>query len=199
MIVEEFVRLSQQQVLKLKNYEICSYTYRLSRQYCQNWIRAIDVGSKFGFYSTNLQNDFLHVEAFDMRDKMRWKSLDKKKVNFYCVALGETSGEIEYSGASTGITHADKTTNKALLKTLDSYNFNDVNYIKIDVEGDELSVLKGAKQTLARCRPLIILEQNNVVEDFKKGTKFQARDWLLDNNYKVVDHNGTDDWILQHV
>jgi FkbM family methyltransferase len=43
-------------------------------------------------------------------------------------------------------------------RTLDSYNFEDVNAIKIDVEGSELLVIQGAKDTIDRCRPSVQVE-----------------------------------------
>lgn len=43
-------------------------------------------------------------------------------------------------------------------RTIDSYNFNDVDAIKIDVEGSELFVMQGAKETIERCRPSVQVE-----------------------------------------
>ena len=43
-------------------------------------------------------------------------------------------------------------------RTLDSYNFEDVDAIKIDVEGSELLVVQGAKDTIDRCRPSVQVE-----------------------------------------
>jgi FkbM family methyltransferase len=43
-------------------------------------------------------------------------------------------------------------------RTLDSYNFEDVDAIKIDVEGSELLVMQGAKDTIDRCRPSVQVE-----------------------------------------
>lgn len=43
-------------------------------------------------------------------------------------------------------------------RTIDSYNFNDVDAIKIDVEGSELLVIHGAKDTIDRCRPSVQVE-----------------------------------------
>lgn len=43
-------------------------------------------------------------------------------------------------------------------RTLDSYNFTDVDIIKIDVEGYELNVLEGATQTIANNRPVVQVE-----------------------------------------
>ena len=48
-----------------------------------------------------------------------------------------------------------------ITNTLDSYHFTDVSFIKIDVEGHELSVLEGAKQTILRERPAICFETWN--------------------------------------
>ena len=43
-------------------------------------------------------------------------------------------------------------------RTIDSYNFEDVDAIKIDVEGSELLVMQGAKDTIERCRPSVQVE-----------------------------------------
>ena len=43
-------------------------------------------------------------------------------------------------------------------RTIDSYNFDDVDAIKIDVEGSELLVIQGAKETIDRCRPSVQVE-----------------------------------------
>ena len=43
-------------------------------------------------------------------------------------------------------------------RTIDSYNFDDVDAIKIDVEGSELWVIEGAKDTIDRCRPSVQVE-----------------------------------------
>jgi FkbM family methyltransferase len=43
-------------------------------------------------------------------------------------------------------------------RTIDSYNFEDVDAIKIDVEGSELLVIEGATDTIDRCRPSVQVE-----------------------------------------
>lgn len=43
-------------------------------------------------------------------------------------------------------------------RTIDSYNFEDVDAIKIDVEGSELFVIQGASQTIDRYRPSVQVE-----------------------------------------
>jgi FkbM family methyltransferase len=43
-------------------------------------------------------------------------------------------------------------------RTIDSYNFENVDVIKIDVEGSELFVIEGADATIKRCRPSVQVE-----------------------------------------
>jgi FkbM family methyltransferase len=49
-------------------------------------------------------------------------------------------------------------TQTAEQRTLDSFNFQDVDLIKIDVEGTELFVLQGAVDTIRRCQPVVQVE-----------------------------------------
>lgn len=53
-----------------------------------------------------------------------------------------------------------------------------VDFIKIDVEGMELRVLAGLKQTLSRCKPLIFVEVD-------RANRFEFRSWLRSNGYGV--------------
>lgn len=48
-----------------------------------------------------------------------------------------------------------------LMKTVDSFQFKNVDLIKIDVEGFEMNVLRGAKDTLKKCKFLMIELNNN--------------------------------------
>ena len=43
-------------------------------------------------------------------------------------------------------------------RTIDSYNFDDVDAIKIDVEGSELMVIQGSEQTIKKHRPSVQVE-----------------------------------------
>jgi FkbM family methyltransferase len=58
------------------------------------------------------------------------------------------------------------------LTTLDRFNFQSVDWIKIDVEGFENAVLEGSRATIQRNRPWLLLENN--------GQQEQHRQWLND-------------------
>ena len=63
--------------------------------------------------------------------------------------------------ASASIVKAPPAPAEALrveVRTLDSYSFSDVALIKIDVEGGELDVLRGAVATVAQNSPVLIIE-----------------------------------------
>lgn len=49
-------------------------------------------------------------------------------------------------------------TQDAQMKTLDSFNFQDVDIIKVDTEGTEYWVLQGAKETIEKYQPVIQIE-----------------------------------------
>ena len=42
--------------------------------------------------------------------------------------------------------------------TIDSENFDNVGFLKVDVEQHEREVLRGALQTIQRCRPMVMIE-----------------------------------------
>jgi len=58
----------------------------------------------------------------------------------------------ELGGVSVPVTTVDEVAG--------SLEFDQVDFIKIDVEGGELGVLQGAVDTLARCRPILVFEVN---------------------------------------
>jgi len=65
-------------------------------------------------------------------------------------------------GAVSLLTRADGASCAVDMVSLDSFALDAVRLIKIDVEGMECDVLRGAAQTLQRCRPLLSVECNTV-------------------------------------
>jgi FkbM family methyltransferase len=44
------------------------------------------------------------------------------------------------------------------MRTIDSFCFERVDFIKLDVEGHELNVIRGGVETISRCKPVIFFE-----------------------------------------
>jgi FkbM family methyltransferase len=66
--------------------------------------------------------------------------------------------------------------------TLDQLKLPKIKFIKIDVEGMELDVVLGAKATLARCRPILYVENDRI----EKADALAAR--LLETGYRLWWH-----------
>ena len=65
-------------------------------------------------------------------------------------------------------------------KRLDDYAFSGVGFIKIDVEGHEMCVLRGARETLMRERPNLLVEAS---EEHRPGAVEEVREWLEELGY----------------
>ena len=193
--IEDFKKLTKQQLTKLNNHGLFALTHKKALKYTTQQRRALDVGSKFGFYAEQLVKDFTYVDCFDMRNKMR--NHEHKNIRFQCVAIGNKNNTVTYQGPVIDYI-ADKTKPIGYTKqiTLDSLDYNDVDYIKIDTEGHELKVLQGCEETLKRTHPVIVLEQNDTVVRYGKGVMYDAVEWLRQRDYKLVDHNGLHDCIM---
>ena len=136
---------------------------------------AVDVGANKGVYSRALSELTHTVYAFEPNPKM-YKILcsgKTKKTKAYQVALSDQSGIAKlliphnlekdtYSnqGASLSSTKVSGL-HRAIeveSKTLDSYDLKNIGFLKIDVEGFELSVIEGASQTIAFNKPTMLVE-----------------------------------------
>jgi len=76
--------------------------------------------------------------------------------------------------------HSYVVKNEINTRTLDSYNFNNITLIKIDVEAHELEVLMGAKETITRNKPVIF------VEDLSYGWPHMFESNRFDSFFKSV-------------
>ena len=149
------------------DYEL--HDFKLAMTHPTNFRVAIDIGAHVGFWSCRLAEKFQTVLSFEPIPD-HFECLQKNTENLlnnqiFNVALSNTEKQVfmsqafENSGMSSVI---DEETNLCIdAKTLDSFNLNDIDFIKIDVEGHEHEVLEGAKDTLNRCRPVLFIEVLN--------------------------------------
>lgn len=128
---------------------------------------AVDIGAHVGLWSWFLARDFKDLAAFEPCEAHRecWHAnmQDRKNAELFCNALGETASlvnlETRTAGSSGDTQIVPGGKGKISMATLDSFNLRDVDFIKIDTEGYELGVLRGAEKTLLACKPCVIVEQ----------------------------------------
>ncbi len=68
------------------------------------------------------------------------------------------------------------------MRTLDDFALADVTAIKLDAEGAEYEILRGARETLLRCRPVLTLE---VEERHRQGSTYAVPAFLDALGYDV--------------
>lgn len=136
---------------------------------------AVDAGANKGVYLFHLSRTFQRVLAFEPLPAMAayLKRAAPQNVRVEPRALSSAAGHAtlrlpsgynELASLEPHSGDADWTTSSQLeehdveLAPLDALGLRDVNLIKIDVEGHELSVLEGARDTLERCRPSLLIE-----------------------------------------
>lgn len=161
----------------------CKLTFRTSKPFIRSFHNAIDIGCRDGEYTRYLQSCFQYVYCFDPRRREAFGyNVDLKRATHFNCALGDAAGTITMYGG-THTPRGVKATSVPCL-TLDSFEFQNVSYIKVDVEGFEEKVLRGGQKTINRDRPVIVIEQNDAILD--GAEKFGAKVWLEQNGYRHV-------------
>lgn len=134
-----------------------------SLKYCKQFRTALDIGAHVGTWSMHLAKKFERVNAFEPLAEHAScfvRNVDMKNVTLFDCALGDKTGsvEMEVPQGSCGGTHV-KGDGDIPLMPLDSFKFENVDFIKIDVEGFEYFVVKGGKRMIRENKPVIIVEQ----------------------------------------
>jgi FkbM family methyltransferase len=152
---------------------------------------AIDIGANFGLYSWHLAKLYSKVIAFEPNPAVARTLIAAKLQNVHLIHEGVSSGSgeaklcIPYSKGlmmagwaslnPQNLPGADRIVELPIhLNSLDSHQFKDVKFIKIDVEGHEIEVLKGAEQTIRSNRPHMIIE---TLDDHLTEVRNLLRTW----------------------
>lgn len=157
---------------------------------------AVDVGGHVGLWSFNLAHDFRHVHAFEPVAAHRecfMKNTEgmegRGSITLHALALGREPGSISITTekGSSGNSFVGGAGDIPMV-TLDSLDLVEVDFMKLDCEGSEENVLRGAITTINRCGPVIIVEQKRNFSSMRFGLKDQgAVDFLKTLGYVVAE------------
>ena len=152
----------------------------------KNKRRFLDIGANVGIYSFHFRKTFKYVDAFEPLEEVSYRlhALQNNSLNVHNVGISNTRGEIKFfipylnGKKSPALASLEKRKGKCeqrsiRVKTIDDYNFKDVDLIKIDVEGHEESVIKGANKTIQETMPILIveIEQRHISKEINKVFK----------------------------
>jgi FkbM family methyltransferase len=145
---------------------------------------CVDAGASYGFLSVPFSFMFEKVYSFEPNpgvvECLRENVAPLSNVEVYSKALSNKNQTtyLEVNAKNvTGIgslrdepTNSHNIIHQVETITLDSLNLVDIDFIKIDVEGHELKVLKGAIQTIEKWRPVVYCEIHSQrdINDYKR-------------------------------
>ena len=162
---------------------------------------AIDVGAHCGYWSQRLSKKFkkvIAIEPVEEHYKCLERNIEKSNnVELVYAAASDFVGTInmevagDNSGKSRIITNSASTDGQtAKTIKIDDLNVEDVDFIKIDVEGHEEKVLLGCVETLKRWKPLLLVEiyeGYDTIEDILKPLGYRM---IASNKYNFIWKHG---------
>jgi len=169
---------------------------------------ALDVGAWYGPWSRRMArraDRVVAIEAHPQLAELLRRSLPAVQVRHG--AASDENGEIELSvppgGPALGLSSVEVRGLPGAVVvprlTIDSLGLRDVRFIKMDVEGHESAALRGAAETIARDRPLILLELEERLQDVERvvgllaswgysGQVRPGRAWIPLADFDLVGH-----------
>lgn len=148
---------------------------------------ALDIGMHVGLWAMHLAKAFNKVIGFEpaqehieclnrnMAGLRNWRVIN--------CALGNRTASVGLNRlpGSTGSTQINESGEGTQLCRLDEFEFDVVDFIKIDVESYEYFVVQGGERTIRTHKPIIVIEQkpntNPAKSDYGRK-QFDARDLL---------------------
>lgn len=148
-----------------------AHKYDAAMKHVTERTTAIDVGGHTGMWSWLMSRDFAQVVAFEpvpLHRKCFEANVEQcKNVTLHPYALGETHGHVQmrtWTEGSSGDTGVDPDVDgDTPMIRLDDMTFERVGLIKIDCEGYEANVVRGARDTIVIHKPIIIVEQKGAM------------------------------------
>jgi len=167
---------------------------RRSLQHCDQRGLALDIGANVGLWSRDLCEHFDRVIAFEPVPQFREcliQNVTSPRLQIQACALGSSSSRVNMiiTQHNTGHTHVDTASlgqGDIPMYTLDELDIQHVHYIKIDCEGYETEILKGAYQTIMTWRPILVVENKNH-QDVGHSDTASAIDLCLAWGSKILD------------
>lgn len=146
-------------------------------------VAAVDVGAFGGDETSYMLAEFPRIDAIHVFEPNRESLVDgphfkrmtsdvRVKVNFCALGAGEGQMDIKLAESQSKLSTASEGPEDTLISvlTFDSYwkacEKFDFQFFKLDVEGFELDVLKGALAALTSCRPIIAMSIYHRDSDF---------------------------------
>jgi len=163
------------------------YMHKYFKLYSNKNKVALDIGANIGTHSIYLSDYFSEVHSFEpqvniyklLKSNIKLNKCKNVKAHNYGLGNINKNEKMEKyditqpnNQGGIGIDKTGQSNGETIIvKVLDELNINNIGLMKIDVEGYELNVLKGAIKTIRINKPVIIIELNYKTKDDHKEIK----------------------------
>jgi FkbM family methyltransferase len=162
-------------------------------EYVKRWRVCLDIGSNIGQWTRPLTKKFDSVTCFEPNPNFREcfkRNITETNVILWPYGLSDREHRAQQDFNSTVLKQGE---GDIQCRTLDSFGFNNLDFVKIDVDGFEVPLLEGARDTLTRNRPVINIEMKR---DKRIDTVKRAEGILHDLGYRYEKRTKSDEvWL----
>jgi FkbM family methyltransferase len=203
-----------------KNHDLAQWEFVKSK--LTNFRTCLDFGAHVGTSAIFYHKFFKQIHSFEpipeLFECLEYNTKPLGNVNVYPVAISNSNGKVDiwFNPDNSGSNVIPSDATEKIIKsrwgnekrvefteeqkivvdsrTIDSYNFKDVDFIKIDTEGYNIEPLMGMEQTLKNNSPLIQLERSA-----DSGYLEETYEYLIGLDYKLVKTIGNppDDFFIK--
>ena len=155
-------------------------------KHVRQWRVCLDIGSNIGQWTRPLAKRFQSVVCFEPNPNFREcfkKNIQEENVLLWPYGLSNKEHKAKQDFNSTVLRQEDGDID---CRTLDSFGLTNVDFVKIDVDGFEIPLLNGARETLSKNNPVINIEMKE-----SKRSNIVARSKQILENYGYKFHSRT--------
>lgn len=152
---------------------------------------AVDVGAHVGSWSVHMARWFREVIAFEPHDENYRCLVENVKhlPNVLCcnAACGsvKATASIKKHGTNSGCMTLVGGNDFQVIR-LDDFGLMELDFLKIDVEGFEGHVIRGALEVIGNFRPVIVYENNGLGPKLMKGEWINPEPIMKSLGYKMI-------------
>lgn len=148
-----------------------TFKYDLEGQYFEPFLKLkeegetfVDVGGYDGYTSLQFirhcpqyRKIFLLEPGANFMEEAKDSLAQYKNIEYFTIAASEEKGELFFNLNASCSSISDQGTIRIQADKIDNLVKGDVSYIKMDVEGSEVSAIAGAVETIRRCHPRLAI------------------------------------------
>ena len=197
MVIFETPECISDDIVKYRDF----WEFELFAKWCEYFPKKglmLDIGANIGSHCLQFKESFSELEIYAFEPYLENFNLllqnTKRYKNIKCfnIGVGSNNSIVHFNDGhefnSGVISIVEDSNNPNIVLALDTFNFNKkVDFIKIDIEGHELSAFEGMVELLKKDKPLIWLEDN----------AGNAVSFLKNLGYKIIQQqDSTKDYLM---